>query len=83
MNQAIISLVVYTKKACFEICVETDRPTNQPTDPDTDFKMVHGRTIITRAMGVVKILSIKAVLLYIPFKFGTQDKYCLEKLDII
>ena len=26
---------------CFEICVET----NQPTDPDTDFKMVHGRTI--------------------------------------
>ena len=35
--------------ACFEIYVETDRPTNQPTNrptnPDTDSKMVRGRTI--------------------------------------
>ena len=35
VNQAITSLVVWTKIACFEICVETN-------DPDTDFKMVCG-----------------------------------------
>ena len=28
--------------ACFEICVETDRQTDQPTNPDTNFKMVRG-----------------------------------------
>ena len=32
--------------ACFEICVET----NQPTDPDTDSKMVRGRTIKIRVL---------------------------------
>ena len=39
--------------SCFEICVETRRPTN----PDTDFKMVRGRTIKTNEKsGHLKIL---------------------------
>ena len=31
--------------ACLEICVETNRPTAKPTDPDEEVKIVWGRTI--------------------------------------
>ena len=31
--------------ACVEICGDADRQTDRQTDPDTEFKMVRGRTI--------------------------------------
>ena len=31
----------------YEICVETDQSSDQPSNPDTNFKMVCGRTIKT------------------------------------
>ena len=30
---------------CVEICVDADRQTDRQTNPDNEFKMVHGQTI--------------------------------------